>query len=453
MLNGTSFAVEGFTRQYSSLLSSQYLNQQAKSSYSDTLVQYTQAIDTLVADESTGLNTAISNFFNAMGTYAADPKSRPQAAAITASANEVARRIAGMSSLSSQIRSDAQKGLVDTALQVNTLLPALAQINQQIIEGRSGGNTYPSPDLLDERDRLVSQLQKLVGGQTLINSDGTATQLIAGMPLVDRTVANKLVMNGGQDMQTAVYSLQSSSNTTIMSIKHLDGGQAGALFELVNTFVPKIDQRLDAIALGLVSAANTATQTANNINQQTDPFAIFGFQVGTEKWPNFGGDITSDINDVADSVGQLVSGVNSEENMNRLYDYLGGSNSLTLSGFKAANFISLAPTNTAEYFDVMGNSIITSDAANFLQKQSSIFVGSTASLVSDVGVRVATWRSTQKADIAVMRNLKDQKDSLSGVNLDEEAANLLKYQQLYAASTKVLQAGNQMFNALLSIMN
>ena len=454
MLNGTSFAVEGFTRQYSSLLSSQYLNQQAKSSYSETLVQYTQAIDTLVADESTGLNTAISNFFNAVGTYAADPKSKPQAAAITASANEVARRIAGMSSLTSQISSDAKKGLADTALQVNTLLPALAQINQQIIEARSGGNSYPSADLLDERDRLLSQLQKLVGGQTLINSDGTATQLIAGMPLVDRVTTNKLVMNGGQDMQTAVYSLRSGTdNTTILSIQHLEGGQAGALLELVNTFVPKIDQRLDAIALGLVSAANTAALTANNINGQTNPFAIFGFQVGSEKWPNFDGDITSDINDVADSVGQLVSGVNSEENMNRLYDYLGSSNSLTLSGFKAANFISLAPSNTAEYFDVMGDPIITSDAANFLQKQSSIFVGSTASLVSDVGVRVATWRSTQKADIAVMRNLKDQKESLSGVNLDEEAANLLKYQQLYAASTKVLQTGNQMFNALLSIMN
>jgi flagellar hook-associated protein 1 FlgK len=453
MLNGTSFAVEGFTRQYSSLLSSQYLNQQAKSSYSETLVQYTQAIDTLVADESTGLNTAISNFFNAMGTYAADPKSKPQAAAITASANEVARRIAGMSSLTSQIRSDAQKGLEDTRLQINTLLPALAQINRQIIQDRSSNNSYPSADLLDERDRLLSQLQKLVGGQTLINSDGTATQLVAGMPLLDRGVANKLVMNGGQDMQTAVYSLMSGSNSTVMSIQHLDGGQAGALFELVNTFAPKIDQRLDAIALGLVSAANTAALTANNINGQANPFAIFGFQVGPEKWPNFDGDITSDINDVADSVGQMVSGVNSEENMNRLYDYLGSSNSLTLSGFKAANFISLAPSNTAEYFDVMGESIITSDAANFLQKQSSIFVGSTASLVSDVGVQVATWRSTQKADIAVMRNLKDQKESLSGVNLDEEAANLLKYQQLYAASTKVLQAGNQMFNALLSIMN
>jgi hypothetical protein len=45
MLNGTSFAVGGFTRQYSALVNGQLLNQEAKSSYSDTLVQYTQSID------------------------------------------------------------------------------------------------------------------------------------------------------------------------------------------------------------------------------------------------------------------------------------------------------------------------------------------------------------------------------------------------------------------------
>jgi flagellar hook-associated protein 1 FlgK len=73
--------------------------------------------------------------------------------------------------------------------------------------------------------------------------------------------------------------------------------------------------------------------------------------------------------------------------------------------------------------------------------------------VNGIGVQVATWKNNQKADTVVMSNLKDQRDAISGVNLDEEAANLLKYQQLYTASTKVLQAGNQMFNTLLSIMN
>ncbi len=434
MLNGTSFAVGGFTRQYSALVNGQLLNQQAKSSYSDTLVQYTQSIDTLVSGTSTGLNSAISNFFNAMGTYAADPTSKSQAAAITAAANDVAQRMTGMTSLVSQIEDDAEKGLSDTAEQVNTLLPALAQINQKIIESTSAGNATPSADLLDERDRLSSQLQKLVGGQTLINGDGTVTQLVGGMPLVEGAIANKLIINS-----SGTYSLQSGTNdSTILSIQDLEGGQAGALFELVNSFVPKINQRLDALAIGLVKVANTATASASS------GVGLFGFEVGSDTYFDLATDHTTNI-----------PSMSSASDMSSLYTLLAdSSNSMTSVGLIASNFISIAPKDPSTYFDDdSGDPIITSAMANTTSNTISIFANTTASLVSDVGVQVASWRSSQKADQAVLKTLTDERDSISGVNLDEEAANLLKYQQLYSASTKVLQVDNQMFTALLSIMN
>jgi len=434
MLNGTSFAVGGFTRQYSALVNGQLLNQQAKSSYSDTLVQYTQSIDTLVSGTSTGLNSAISNFFNAMGTYAADPTSKSQAAAITAAANDVAQRMTGMTSLVSQIEDDAEKGLSDTAEQVNTLLPALAQINQKIIESTSAGNATPSADLLDERDRLSSQLQKLVGGQTLINGDGTVTQLVGGMPLVEGAIANKLIINS-----SGTYSLQSGTNdSTILSIQDLEGGQAGALFELANSFVPKINQRLDALAIGLVKVANTATASASS------GVGLFGFEVGSDTYFDLATDHTTNI-----------PSMSSASDMSSLYTLLAdSSNSMTSVGLIASNFISIAPKDPSTYFDDdSGDPIITSAMANTTSNTISIFANTTASLVSDVGVQVASWRSSQKADQAVLKTLTDERDSISGVNLDEEAANLLKYQQLYSASTKVLQVDNQMFTALLSIMN
>jgi len=130
----------------------------------------------------------------------------------------------------------------------------------------------------------------------------------------------------------------------------------------------------------------------------------------------------------------------------------GMANPLVNYGLNAANFISLAPSNFASYFN--GNTpLISSTKANAVQQLSAVFGTSVSNLVNEVGVKVATWRSNQKADSVVLSNLKAQRDSVSGVNLDEEAANLLKYQQLYTASTKVLQAGNQMFSTLLSIMN
>ena len=658
MLNGSSFAVEGFTRHYSSLIGSQLLSQQAKSSYSDTLVQYTNSVDSLVADKSTGLNTAISNFFNAMGAYAADPTNKAMAGAITGTAKEVAQRMTGMSTLVNQIQSDARNALTDTVTQVNTILPALADVNQKIVDGNSPGVSAPSADLLDERDRLLSQLQKLVGGQSLINSDGTATQLVAGMPLVERAIANKVTINADQQHIALTFNLQNGPTKGVLTtVQSLDGGQAGALLELSNNFVPTVQKRLDTIAMGLVKVANSAAQTSPGLATN---LAIFGFKVADKTYSSLAtNDLTGQLptieneNDLLDlysslgnaissnsavKVGNLVgtytsissltagsstlagdytlskvgtsqlkisdssgksqtvslgtsvsgglqtvdfnqlgitmqlenfspalSGVSSTSvikssatlpvggtatqnisnmvvqnnvqsgtytfsatgNQVTLASSNGGSQTLTVVdglsagqtlnfsqmgisfsvadigspvqtaatiagylntktitlenaedsqatiataldglkvkvsgmsnplvnyGLSAANFISLAPTNFASYFN--GNTpLISSEKANATQRMSSVFGSSISNLVNEVGVQVATWKNGQKADNVVLANLKAQRDSVSGVNLDEEAANLLKYQQLYTASTKVLQAGNQMFSTLLSIMN
>jgi flagellar hook-associated protein 1 FlgK len=144
----------------------------------------------------------------------------------------------------------------------------------------------------------------------------------------------------------------------------------------------------------------------------------------------------------------------SDSAMSSLYALLAdSSNSMTSRGLIASNFVSIAPQDPSTYFDNDGDPIITSALANTTSNRISIFANTTASLVSDVGVQVASWRGSQKANQAVLKTLTDERDSISGINLDEEAANLLKYQQLYSASTKVLQIDNQMFTALLSIMN
>jgi flagellar hook-associated protein 1 FlgK len=649
MHNGSSFAVEGFTRHYSSLIGGQLLTQQSKSSYSDTLVQYTNSIDSLVADKSTGLNSAISKFFNAMGAYAADPTNKAMAGAITGTAKEVEQRMIGMSTLVSQIQSDARSALTDTVAQVNTILPALAGINQKIVDGNSPGVSAPSADLLDERDRLLSQLQKLVGGQSLINSDGTATQLVSGMPLVERSIANKVSVNADQEHVALTFNLQNGPTKGVLTtVQTLDGGQAGALLELSNNFVPTVQKRLDTIAMGLVKVANSAAQTSSGT---ATSLAIFGFKVADKTYSSLAssdltgqlpiienehdlldlysslgnaissnsevelgtsvgtytsissltassttsaGDYTltkvgtnqlnisnssgknqtvslstsvsgglqtvdfnqlgitlqlenfspalsavSDDSEIGDEVevgAQTVSNMAVQNNVQSgIYTFSntgdqltlsgnGGSQTITISGsvtsqtinfdemgisfllsgsasetaetiadnldemtitlenaedsqetiataldgleitvsgmsnplvnygLTAANFVSLAPTNFTSYFN--GDTpLITSEKANATQQMSAVFGTSISNLVNEVGVQVAIWKNGQKADSVVLANLKAQRDSVSGVNLDEEAANLLKYQQLYTASTKVLQAGNQMFSTLLSIMN
>ena len=447
MLNGSSFAVEGFTREYSSLIGAQLLNQQAKSSYSETLVQYTSTIDSVIADKSAGLSSAITEFFNVLGNYAADPSNKALAAAITGSANVVSQRMTGITTLVGQLKSDTATGLNDTVRQINTYLPALADVNQRIIKSNSPGNSAPSADLLDERDRILTSLQKLVGGQSLINADGTGTQLVAGLPLVERGISNKVSVNADGKSIAVEFNLANANGSQVMqTIQSVEGGQAGALLKMANDFIPKMEQRLNTTALALVKVANEAGQTSSSAPTSV---AIFGFKVGSNTYSSL---------DSADPTG-LIPALDYEADMANLYNSLGQPNS-ALVGAKliAQNFVAIAPSDPLNYYSYdnytkVYKPLITSAKANSAELKSSLLGNVLADLVTDVGIQIATWKNSKKADDVVLSNLKEQREQLSGVNLDEEAANLLKYQQLYSASTKILQTGNQMFNTLLAIMN
>ena len=685
MLNGSSFAVEGFTRQYSSLLGAQLLNQQAKSTNSETLTQYVSMIDSVIADKSAGLSSAITDFFNTMGKYAAEPTNKALASAITASANVVAQRLSGISNIVERLKNDSSTGLNDAVRQINTHLPALGTINQKIIEANRPGNSAPSADLLDQRDRILTNLQKLIGGQSLINQDGTATHLVNGLPLVERGLANSISINSNGKSLAVNFQQPNSSSSYSQTIQKVDSGQMGALLTLSNEFIPLIEQRLNTTAISLVKVANEAV-----VDNSVSPIAIFGFKVGSNTFKNFNeSNLTVavpsfslnseiDVKNLYESLGSIaknestsvdfkplsagqtltiagltftagssgataaqvssafanisetnthsalntskslsstagasytggtftsgtVSGWNSGAATNNLAtftsstasqnvsnltasgsssasvsfrsmasgetltiagltftagssgataaqvssafanisdtnthsalntsknlsstaggSYTGGTftsgpvsgwnsgaasnnsvtfltstvsqnvSNLTASGslasnlptttmnlfpaittstegysgnslflvnkLTAANFISVAPTDPLLYYSNsnLQTPKISSENANTAQLKSSLFGNLVADLVTDVGVQVATWNNSKKADDAVLSNLKEQREQLSGVNLDEEAANLLKYQQLYSASTKILQTGNQMFNTLLAIMN
>ena len=447
-LNGTAFAVNGFVREYSALINGQLINAQANSSYTDTMVQYTATINSLVADPSAGLGNSIANFFSSLGTYAANPTSSITQAAMTGAANQVSANMAGMVSMVSQLGTNAQSGLQDTVNQVNTLLPQLAAVNRQIVSSNAGGNNAGvSADILDQRDSILSKLQMLIGGQSLINSDGTATQIVGGLPLVERGFANVLqVMNPASPILSVQFAPATvNGGGSIQQIKSGAGGQAGGLMDLTLKFVPLLNQRLNTIAQSLVSIANNSSGASTASN---GALSIFGFNVDGVTKSNtkaVTGDLTNQIP------------VITETSMATLYAANGTSSStLVTGGLTAANFVSLAPSNPSGYMNTAGltpTPFITSSLANTIANMGTILGNAVANLVSDVGTQVATWSSNQKANSAIVNSLTEQKNAVSGVNLDEEAANLLKFQQLYSASSKVLQVGNQMFDSILSIMN
>ncbi|MCI8210550.1 flagellar biosynthesis protein FlgK [Pseudomonas sp. S25] len=76
--------------------------------------------------------------------------------------------------------------------------------------------------------------------------------------------------------------------------------------------------------------------------------------------------------------------------------------------------------------------------------------GAYGDLVSTVGTRASQGKSDVTATAAVLTQAKSARDSVSGVSLDEEAANLIKYQQYYTASSQIIKAAQSIFSTLLN---
>jgi flagellar hook-associated protein 1 FlgK len=72
-------------------------------------------------------------------------------------------------------------------------------------------------------------------------------------------------------------------------------------------------------------------------------------------------------------------------------------------------------------------------------------------LASTVGVQASSAKTRNDAQTALVAQLKAQQQAVSGVNLDEEAANLLRYQQAYQASSKLIAVAGKLLDSILQI--
>jgi flagellar hook-associated protein 1 FlgK len=407
-------------------------------------VQATEILDVVIADDSNSLATAMSEFFDSAGALVGAPTSVAYRSDLTHKADLVVQRIVGMAETVKSVEHDARISLKTTLESVNTLTERLALVNAKIKEGVSSAVVSPAPDFLDDRDRILMEMQRLVGGQSLINSDGTASHYLNGIPIVEGSVANRFLtttLDGNLEnirIQYTTYETlkepaigQRNYNLTTPSIatEFISGGQAGAFIKLIRDFVPDVNRRLDAVAIGLLKTVN-----------QISPDPIFGFKVETGKI------VTNPETD------PYLTSIPSVQSVNDIYtirDHLnpgGATFRESLSFLRSGNFVSVAPQNANDY-------TIESDDAYKIEALRSSFSDPIADIVATVGNTIATWTNDKAASTSVMNALNDRRESISGVNLDEEAANMVKYQQLYAASSKMIQTGNQLFETLLSMIS
>ncbi len=349
--------------------------------------------------DSSGIQTAISGFFTGISALSADPTSTSArqttlaaAQTLTSAFNGTAAALTGQSTAL-----DAQ---VSTAIpQVNSLLKQIAAANGQIATSSSTDSTSA---LEDNRTQLITQLSALIGlQQTTTQSGGISLSTTNGTLLVDGTDSFAL-HTASISGTTRVLSNTGADITAV-----LQGGSIGGGIQARDTDIPAVRSQLDTLAYTFATAVNTQNQAGTTATGAPGG-AIFSIPAATTG--------------AAATIGVSLA---------------------SISGIAAASATEGAGGNTN------ANSILALQTASTVGTQT--FASAFGSLLSGLGNTVASATTDSTADAAIQTQLSTQRDSVSGVSLDEEASNLTQYQRSYQAAAKVLSILDQLLAAAINL--
>ena len=405
---GTAIGVEAKAVSQRDRVLEQRLQQQTQGAYQAsarlTALQSAEQVFGLSSNPSnastTAIGAAIDGFFSSLTALAANPSDAATRSAALSAAGTLTAAFNGAAQQLDDNASTINAQIGTSAGQVNALTSQVAQLNAEI--------TSLSPDqdaggLEDQRQEAIQKLSQLVGVNqmsgsnndvTLTTSNG-AVLVSAGnsFPLGTATVVGKTEVTSG--------------DPAVVISAGLTGGTIGGLLQARDADLPGMQSSLDALAFAVGSAVN-----AQNASGVTSSGAAGGavFNLGataTGSAQNIALAITSSDGLATAAAGEGVGGT--------------------------TNANALAALGSAK--------IANGDTAS----------GSFATLLGGIGTTVQSATAASDAKSAALTQAQTQRDALSGVSLDEEAAALTQYQRSYEAAAKVLAAVNAMMASALNL--
>ena len=491
---GQGTQVTAIRRIYSDYLGGQVVSAQSSSSQLEAQYTLVQQIDNMLADPSAGLSPAMQDFFNSLQDVSTYPADAPARQAALSSAQTMASRFRDLHSRLEDIRQGMNLQITDSVKSINSVAQQLVALNRAIDSAQSVSNGAPANDLLDQRDQLVSDLSKQIKVSVTQQRRQYSVSIGNGQPLVTgasfhtlKTVASRT------DPSRLEVAYDIPGQQSILTSDSLAGGALGGLLEFRSQTLEPAQNALGRVALGLASAVNDQQKSGyTRSNVAGGNFFNLPAMRTVASSANQGQASTSaaltDASKLTSSDYRLQF-VDGQFSLTRLSDntVLKTSTDLntTLSASSSEGFsiaLSGTPLNGDEFLirptaGVAGslsvaisntNDIAAASSRNSAGDNSNILkmialqTGKTlnggndsyqsayAQLVNQVGSKTAELAATSTSAATIRNQAQAASQNVSGVNLDEEAANLIKYQQAYQAAGKVLQLAKQMFDSLIA---
>lgn len=337
------------------------------------------------------LSARIGDFFNSAQSLAANPAAGAPRAVMLEQAGAVAAAFRSTGASLDEAHAEIATAAQGAAGELTAKATALAKINSAI--GRSVGS--PSPAMLDERDRILESMSALVDISVSFDGAGRATVKAgaAGGPTLvtgDQAANVGVSLNGQGALQ---FHLTLNGEAAVIP------AQGGALAGIVDGAqnVADAKRQLDGLATDFMDAVNAVQAGGEDLNGATGTAMFAGTDAAS---------MTVAITDGA-GIAAATPGAGKQ----------GNGNLTLLAGVR----------------------------------KSGGFEDRLTTMQSATGAAIAAKRNVIDAQGSIHDNAVAARDSVSGVNLDEEAVNLLKFQQAYQASARVIQVARETLDSIFAI--
>ncbi len=400
---GTGVEVTEVKRLRNQFVESQIRKETQSLGYWDNKARNVKQIEMIINEPTEiGLSASFERYWQAWQNLAGEAEDMGHRAPVAQRAAELSTTFRDTKNQLQSLQNDADHTIAVNAKQINGLAYELALINKQIAKV-SLLEQAPN-DLLDKQDKLLKELSELTNITVLEGRQQTVTVQIHGTSLVDYDNVNEIVIIPPKEQSEMTQLIWSKGQSPVS----FTNGKIKALFDVRDSILPDVIASLDEMAHALITETNRLHQNGYGLNLSTGRSFFSGSNASDIKVID---SILEDPENIAASVRFDAPG--------------NGDNALAIADIFKKPILKNNTANMESFFD---------------------------SLVAKLGVMGQESDRTVLNQEALVQHLNSEQNQYAAVSIDEEMANMIKYQHAYAAAARMISTLDEALETIITRM-
>lgn len=457
---GAGVTTLGVSQIRDSFIDKNYRDELADSTYykkaEDILTEIQNSIpDSEDITTGSGLTGGLESVYESLNSYIQNPTYESEANIVKSSFSSLAQVLHDVSSSLDQIESRETADLSTTVDRTNEILSDIQHYNQAIATEKNSLSTtdsaYFSPnELMDKQNLLLDELAQYTTISVSKNADSTLNVSFVGADGTQSTVVD------GTDTSSATGTLSLDTDTKAFSLKTADGtAKSDYQFE-AGTMKAYADV---LTGMGANSGTSNTTQGIPYYRSMLDSFAQNLADVANSTIPD-----TTDDNGTIKEDGsgnivykQLLGAKQSDGTIDTSAAVTAANISISSDWSKHSGYFIFNKNDNVEDYAQQLSSRLSGDGTTEFKyggdsKESfrGNFENYVTNLVGKIGTDVSSTTNSYTAKKAVADEFLTQRESNSGVQRDEETANMLEYQKAYQASARMMSVMDDILDTLIN---